>query len=92
MFLDSKYNGDISNWDVSNVKYMGNMFYGSVFNGDISNWDVSNVDWFNATFKNSSFNGDISKWQINFRAKGHMDSMFEHSPLQNNPPKWYYQW
>ena len=93
MFYACKnFNKDISNWDVSNVRSMSYMFNNSEFNGDISDWDVSNVDWFNATFKNSSFSGDISKWQINFRAKGHMDSMFEHSPLEKNPPKWYYQW
>ena len=38
--------GDLSNWDVSNVKYMNNMFINchnlkSV--GDLSNWDVSDV-------------------------------------------------
>ena len=43
MFTNSKFNGDISKWDVSNVNNMENMFYGSVFNQDISNWDVSNV-------------------------------------------------
>ena len=26
MFCDSKFNGDISNWDVSNVKDMRSMF------------------------------------------------------------------
>ena len=40
----SKFNQDISNWDVSKVKNMNTMFYGcSKFNQDISNWDVSKV-------------------------------------------------
>ena len=43
MFAWSKFNGDISNWDVSNVTNMECMFAWSKFNGDISNWDVSNV-------------------------------------------------
>ena len=43
MFSESQFNGDISNWDVSNVTNMIGMFYNSQFNGDISNWDVSNV-------------------------------------------------
>jgi len=38
MFRDSKFNGDISNWDVSKVTSMSNMFYKSQFNGDISKW------------------------------------------------------
>jgi len=36
MFHSSKFNGDISNWNVSNVTDMNYMFYKSKFNGDIS--------------------------------------------------------
>jgi surface protein len=36
MFENSKFNGDISNWDVSNVINMFCMFDSSEFNGDIS--------------------------------------------------------
>jgi surface protein len=47
VFENKKFDGDISNWDVSNVKYMGHMFlYNFDFTGkntDFSNWDVSNV-------------------------------------------------
>ena len=43
MFRNSKFNGDISSWNVSNVCNMKVMFAYSIFNGDISNWDVSNV-------------------------------------------------
>ena len=40
MFTRSRsFNGDISNWDVSNVTNMENMFLSAdSFNGDISNW------------------------------------------------------
>ena len=53
MFYESKFNRDISNWDVSNVEIMGYMFYESSFNGDISNWDVRNVKYMNDIFKYS---------------------------------------
>ena len=43
MFYNSKFNGDISSWNVENVTDMRFMFYGSEFNGDISGWDVGNV-------------------------------------------------
>ena len=43
LFKGSKFNGDISKWNVSNVTTMEDMFCNSVFNQDISNWDVSNV-------------------------------------------------
>jgi len=38
MFNNSKFNGDISKWDVSKVTNMDSMFSGSKFNGDISQW------------------------------------------------------
>ena len=44
LFAHLDFNGDISKWDVSNVKYMNCMFYYCIsFNQDISNWDVSGV-------------------------------------------------
>ena len=45
MFWEAtKFNGDVSNWDVSSVTYMGGMFYEATkFDGDVSNWDVSSV-------------------------------------------------
>ena len=43
MFLCSKFNGDISNWNVNNVTSMRQMFDSSNFNRDISKWNVSNV-------------------------------------------------
>ena len=44
LFEFLEFNGDISQWDVSNVTNMEYMFYAcESFNQDISNWDVSNV-------------------------------------------------
>ena len=92
LFLGSKFNGDISNWDVSNVTNMSSMFLDSKFNGDISKWNVSNVENMFWMFNGSVFNGNISKWKINPIIKGHMIDMFTNSPLENNPPKWYYKY
>ena len=57
------FQGDISRWDVSNVKSMRNMFEHCAFNGDISRWDVSKVANMQAMFRSSAFNQDISRWQ-----------------------------
>lgn len=39
-----KFNGDVSEWDVSNAEQMAEMFYECQnFNCDLSKWDVSNV-------------------------------------------------
>ena len=43
MFDTSKFNQDISRWDVSRVTSMINMFDGSKFNQYISRWGVSRV-------------------------------------------------
>ena len=85
----SGFDGDISEWNVSNVRAMSYMFEKSKFNGDLSKWDVSNVKRFTHIFMRSSFSGDISNWKINPDAKDHMQRMFSKSPLENNPPAWY---
>ena len=51
MFYDSNFNGDISQWNVSNVTVMCEMFYASKFNGDISQWDVSRVKNYGEAYK-----------------------------------------
>jgi len=60
------FNGDINNWDVSNVTNMERAFGGATsFNGDISNWDVSKVTNMSNIFDcATSFNGDISNWDV----------------------------
>jgi len=84
MFYSSQFNGDISQWDVSNVKNMSSMFDGSEFNGDISNWDVSNVEDMSYMFYASQFNGDISQWDVrNVKESSHI---FKKSPLQQRYP------
>lgn len=85
--VNKSFNGDISQWDVSNVKDMTEMFYHSNFNGDISQWDVSNVKDMFQMFVDSEFNGDISKWNVNDDTN--MKYMFDNCPLEKNPPKWY---
>ena len=62
MFYYSKFNGDISSWDVRNVTGMGYMFNRSEFNRDISSWNVENVTNMYSMFDSSKFNGDISGW------------------------------
>ena len=58
------FNGDISEWNVSNVTDMADMFNDSDFNGDISKWDVSNVKDMTEMFSHSRFSGDISGWNV----------------------------
>ena len=44
MFKNSKFNQDISKWNVSNVTNMNNMFKNCPFNKDISNWCVEKIN------------------------------------------------
>jgi len=86
MFKNSRFNGDISKWNVSNVKYMYGMFQNSKFNQDISNWDVGNVRDMDFMFQNSKFNQDISNWDVgNVEIMG---SMFRNSKFNQDISNW----
>ena len=90
IFKDSDFNGDISKWDVSNVKEMYGMFDHSKFtgkNGDIGKWDVSKVNCADWMFYHSLFEGNIDNWKLPpWCEKYHM---FLKCPLANKLPKWY---
>ena len=43
MFNSSKFNRDISGWDISGVRDISFMFYNSVFDQDISGWIISDA-------------------------------------------------
>jgi surface protein len=88
MFWASRFNGDISGWDVSAVTNMHHMFVDSVFNGDISGWDVSNVRdmsyMFNCRFER--FDGDLSRWDVsNVRD---MTGMFAGASFEGDLSSW----
>ena len=76
LFEYSDFNGNISNWDVSNVTNMKYMFYGCKnFNSDISNLDVSSVTNMSYMFSGCKmFNQDISDWNVSKVTD--MDCMF----------------
>ena len=81
-----EFNGDISEWDVSNVTDMSYMFYMSKFNGDISKWDVSNVTDMEGMFNSAQFNGDISKWDVSNVIT--MSRMFRNSVFTGDISNW----
>ena len=65
IFEGSNFNGDISEWDVSNVKDMMCMFYASEFtaeNGDIYEWDVSNVKNMFSMFTGTPLEKNPPEW------------------------------
>ena len=80
------FNGDISQWNVSNVEDMDSMFYESEFNGDISSWNVSKVKNMREMFRYSKFNGDISQWDVS-NVK-YIGFIFDNSPFKGNISKW----
>ena len=80
------FNGDISEWDVSNVKVMFEMFQRSNFNGDISKWNVSNVKNMSCMFRLSDFNQDISDWDVS--SVEDMSWMFAYSKFNQDISRW----
>ena len=63
---------------------MSYMFDVTSFNDDISQWNVTNMK---EMFRDSQFDGDISKWNVSNVTD--MSGMFDDSPLEDYPPKWY---
>jgi surface protein len=66
MFEGTRFNGDLSNWDVSNVTDMSRMFQNAKqFNNDISSWNVSNVTNMREMFEIAKqFNQDLNNWDV----------------------------
>ena len=65
LFFWTQIHGDISNWDVSNVTKMSEMFEFSnaPFTG-LENWNVSKVADMSDMFYDSNLNLDISNWNV----------------------------
>ena len=80
-----EFNGDISRWNVSNVKDMRCMFLDAEsFNQPIGDWDVSNVKDMRCMFKCAeSFNQPIGDWDVSKVTT--MESMFDGAYLFNQP-------
>jgi small GTP-binding protein len=73
LYLDPDYNyliknnfGEISDWDVSNVTNMNNIFENATnFNQPLNNWNVSNVTNMSDMFQGcSSFNQPLDNWNV----------------------------
>ena len=62
----SNFNGQVLNWDTSNLTAFGFVFNGaSAFNQDLSRWDTSSGQVFVSTFNGAtSFNQDLSSWDV----------------------------
>ena len=82
LFSDvEKFNGYISNWNVSNVTNMCCIFECKSFNQDISNWDLSNVTnmvWMFSGCK--SFNQPLNNWNVSNVTD--MRNMFYNCPIE----------
>jgi len=53
-FANSKFNNDISKWDVSDVTDIRYMFTNSVFNKDLSEWSTGNAIGVDSMFVGTS--------------------------------------
>jgi surface protein len=74
-FYEKKFNGDVSEWDVSSgIDFYYMFFECKKFCSDILNWDVSNGIDFRYMFCGCKvFNTDLSKWNVsNIRFFYHM--------------------
>jgi surface protein len=82
----SKFNEDIGNWNVANVKNMSGMFKDTkLFNQDISSWDVGEVTNMSSMFEGAKKfnNGDnsLNDWDVG--KVTNMSSMFKDTEVFN---------
>ncbi len=88
LFEYSVFNGDISNWAISNVTDMYGMFRDAkAFNQPLDNWKTYNVLFMDEMFCNAeSFNQDINSWDIS-KVKD-MGWMFNNAKNFDKPILW----
>merc|ERR1712238_301889 len=89
----TKFNGDVSKWDVSSVTYMEGIFNrAKKFNSDVSKWDVSSVDFMGYMFDRATkFNSDVSNWDVSSVSNSVNKEviLFEDSMTDNWQEKWF---
>ena len=85
------FNGDVSDWKVSNVTNMKQMFADcKKFNCPLDNWVVSNVKNMEGMFWGcSKFNQSLNNWNVEKDAYAYTYTIFVGCPLIFNPPSWY---
>ena len=80
IFYNSRFNGDISNWDVSQVTDMSYMFdSAAAFNGDISMWNVAQVIHMGFMFYRAKSFKRLLCGAAWINSKAHKDDMFDGS-------------
>ena len=82
------HDGDISNWNVSNVSTMNQMFFSAEsFNQPIGNWDVSNVINMSHIFSSAiSFNQPLNNWNVS--KVTNMNGIFSNSTFNQDIGNW----
>ncbi|MFT5668217.1 MAG: surface protein [Vicingaceae bacterium] len=79
------FNGNINNWNVSNIQNMRSMFFDCfVFNQPLNNWDVSSVTNFYGFLGGAyNFNQPINNWDVSSAID--MTAMFGFAANFNQP-------
>lgn len=80
------FNGDCSNWDVSNVLDFSLTFSSTSFNQDISSWTPTSCTNMSTMFQSSNFNQDISGWNVG--SVTNFSSMFGGTPMSFDLSGW----
>ena len=85
MFVGDSVKNDLTNWDVSSVNDMNNLFTNNInFDQDISRWDTSKVTKMYSMFSGAArFNQPIGSWNVSSVVA--MDGMFSGAVNFNQP-------
>ncbi len=80
------FNGDISNWDVSNIKNMSYMLRRTTSFNQPLYWDVSNVTNMTEMFRYASAFNQLLNWNVS--SVTNMSYMFSDADVFNQPLNW----
>jgi len=83
MFESSKFNQDISNWNVNNVQNMIFMFSSAEFNQDISNWNINKECNTMRMFYHSSINNEYKPKGVLISESFNFDSVDKQKKIIN---------
>lgn len=76
----------ISDWDVSDVTNMSNLFVNQAISESLNDWDVSNVDNMYRMFTGADYNKPLDRWDVSSVIT--MGYMFEKSKFNQPINKW----
>ena len=70
MFENSKFQGDLANWNTTNLVFANDMFAACPFHGDLSAWRLDNIYSMSGLFQYGGYIQPLDEWVFPKEFKG----------------------